>query len=160
MGLTLTDMQFLYEDLFQLTVLAIVIALTPPFHRLTSANTPSSLKSFPALFSLVGHILLLLAAQIAAFEVVQTLPCDNAAAAPPNGSASADDGSDNTTSSYNGPLVWMADIMPTGCERWACFTVGALQIVFLSFVFATGPPFRKPLYTNCKWRVTGNVYLR
>ena len=126
---------------------------TPPFKRLTATNTPSSLKSFPSLFSLVGHVILILAFQIIAFEYVQTLPCDIMILSGPilNGSINLKDTSytPGFTNSYNGSLRWMADIHPTGCETWACFVIGGLQIVFLSFIFASGPPFRKPFYRNC-----------
>ena len=137
-GQSMTDWEYLYLDLFELTILALALAQASPYHRLTSANTPSSLKSFPAFLSLGGHVALILAAQILAFILVQPLACDSSVV-PGLGASGGSSG--NRTSGYDGPLKWMAEIRPTGCERWACFTVGALQIVFLSFNYSTGPPF-------------------
>ncbi|OWA54617.1 putative cation-transporting ATPase 13A3 [Hypsibius exemplaris] len=134
-GVTLTDWQFLYQDLFELTILAIVIAFALPYHQLTSAHPPSSLKSFQALFSLVGHVILILIAQIIAFKVVQTLPCDTSVVR----ALAGDDG---------GGMNGAGTTLGNGCERYATFVVGILQIVFLSFIFAAGPPFRRPFYTN------------
>jgi hypothetical protein len=111
------------------------------------------LKSFSALFSLIGHVIIILAAQVTAFEVVRTLPCDK--------SAVADEATGNSTRNIsNGDVaengMTINAGIGTGCEPYATFTVGSLQIVFLSFIFAKGPPFRMPFYTNCK----GNLPLR
>ncbi|GAV04816.1 hypothetical protein RvY_15037 [Ramazzottius varieornatus] len=139
-GVTLTDWQFLYEDLFELTILAIVIAFAEPFHHLSRDPAPSSLKSFPALFSLLGHVTLIMAAQIIAFKVVQTLPCDLSAL--PN-DTTAENGTGSEISMTAGKPLW-----GTGCETYAVWTVGTIQIVVLSFIFAKGAPYRRPFYTN------------
>ncbi|XP_055343716.1 polyamine-transporting ATPase 13A3-like [Paramacrobiotus metropolitanus] len=161
---TLTDMEFLYEDLFELTVLAIVIGCALPYNRLTADSVPSSLKSFPSLFSLIGHVLLLLAAQIVAFKVAPLVPCN------PNGTTivcpqvKADAASDATTTPA--PVLNLTALAvnltsgnstdnatapaEVGCsyEGYAVWTVGILQIVVLSFIFARGPPFRRPFWRN------------
>lgn len=140
-------MQFLYEDLFELTILAIVLACNLPYHRLTRDAVPSSLKSFPALFSLFGHIVLLLIAQVIAFVVAPLVPCDmNATTIVTPGLAAEAAAAAGNSTGGEPPTV----VTTCGYQMYAVFTVGALQIVFLSFIFAKGPPFRKPAYTNCE----------
>ncbi|XP_055343769.1 polyamine-transporting ATPase 13A3-like isoform X2 [Paramacrobiotus metropolitanus] len=127
----LSDFQYLWQDLFQLTILSIAFGYTAPYRCLSNTHPPCSLKSFRSIFSLVGHVILVLAAQTLAFKIVAYQPWYQ----------SFDQLHANQTT--------IADNDRFRCyENFCVWTIGAIQIVLLSLVFARGAPFRRIMITN------------
>ncbi|KAK7085699.1 hypothetical protein SK128_009333, partial [Halocaridina rubra] len=121
----LTDLQFLWIDLFLITVFAIFFGHTDSYKGpLASYLPPSALLSFAPIMSIVIHMLCVIAFQASCFFYVQEQPWF----VPFN----------QTT----------ADEIYAGHENYAVFSVSQFQYIVLALVFSRGPPFRKHFYTN------------
>ncbi|XP_066981982.1 polyamine-transporting ATPase 13A2-like [Macrobrachium rosenbergii] len=122
----LTDPEFLYIDLFIVTVVAVFMGYTGATNKLVPEKPLGNLLGAVNLFSVVSQILLVVLAQVAAYYYLQQQPWFV-----PNKPTPSEE-SDNTKS-------W---------ETAAIFYTSSFQYLTLCFVFSPGYPFRKPIYTN------------
>lgn len=121
----LTDLQFLWIDLFLITVFAIFFGRTDSYKGpLASYSPPAALLSVAPIMSIVIHMMTVIGFQTFCFFYVQEQPWY----VPFN----------QTTS----------DEIYAGHENYAVFSVSQFQYIVLAVVFSRGPPFRKPFYTN------------
>lgn len=127
----LSDLQFLYIDLFLISVFALFFGRTEPYDGPLEKRPPSaSLVSIPPIVSLVCHVATILGVQILAFVYVQhqswftpykMARCQEEETCPEN------------FSSY---------------ENYSLFTISAFQYIIMALVFSRGKPYRKSLVTN------------
>lgn len=121
----LTDFQFLWIDLFLITVFAVLFGRTLSFDGpLASYSPPASLLSVAPILSIVVHLISIICFQSLCFVYVQ----EQEWFVPFN----------QTTS----------DEIYAGHENYAVFSVSQFQYIMLAVVFSRGPPFRQPIYTN------------
>ncbi|KAI5749947.1 hypothetical protein M8J76_011676 [Diaphorina citri] len=119
----LTDIEFLYVDLFIITSFAFLIGKTDSFDGPLVARPPqTSLVSLAPVVSLLGQLFLVMITQIASFYIVHLFPWFTPYVK-----------NDDTNESY---------------ENYAVFTLSSLQYVILAVIFSKGPPYRKALTSN------------
>ncbi|XP_063864679.1 polyamine-transporting ATPase 13A3-like isoform X3 [Scylla paramamosain] len=123
----LTDIQFLWIDLFLITVFAIFFGRTESYNGpLASYSPPTALLSFTPIMSILLHIFIVISFQTYCFYYVQYQPW---------------------FVPYNSTLGEEEDIY--GCyENFSVFSVSQFQYIILALVFSRGPPFRQHVYTN------------
>lgn len=135
----LTDVEFLYIDLFIITSFAFLMGRTESFDGPLVARPPqTSLVSLAPIVSLLGQLVFVLIIQILSFNIVQLFP-------------------------------WFVSYVHSDSnqsyENYAVFTISSFQYVILAVIFSKGPPYRKSLLTNrmllaCVLSVTGfTLYL-
>lgn len=138
----LTDVQFLYIDLFMISIFAFFFGRTEPFLGPLVKQTPlNSLISASPIVSLVLHLTLAIGFQVLGFSYMkQQLPdwtneiCDSS-----NQTCPDIDGSSKTSK---------------GCDEYinytdyTIFTISCFQYIILAVVFSKGAPYRKPIFTN------------
>ncbi|XP_042233041.1 polyamine-transporting ATPase 13A3-like isoform X2 [Homarus americanus] len=121
----LTDFQFLWIDLFLITVFAIFFGRTESYKGLlASYSPPASLLSVAPILSILFHLFLVIIFQTFCFFYVQQQPWY----VPFNAST--------------------ADEIYAGHENYAVFSVSQFQYIILALVFSRGPPFRQYVYSN------------
>lgn len=121
----LGDSQFLYIDLAITTTVAVLMGRTGPWNKLVKQRPPGSLMAGPTMASILLQILLCFGGQIGA-----TL--------------------------YLHQRAWYTPVEPKTPDEeilinWdttTVFIVSSYQYLSLATVFSTGPPYRKPFYTN------------
>jgi cation-transporting ATPase 13A3/4/5 len=124
----LTDIEYLYIDLFVITVFAFFFGRTEAFDGPLVKQPPIlSLISLSPILSLLLQLIIVIMVQCASFYWVQHMPWFE----PYNSTAvSEEDGSD-------------------ACfENYALFTVSSMQYIILAFVFSKGAPYRKSVFSN------------
>lgn len=120
----LTDMEYLYIDLFIISIFAFFFGKTEAYPGKLHKQTPlSSLISLSPVLSLVVHMILVTVFQVAAFEHLKSEPWY----VPFNSS----DG--ETIACY---------------ENYAIYTVSSFQYIILAIVFSKGYPYRKSMFSN------------
>ena len=121
----LTDFQFLYIDLFLITVFAVFFGHTDSYKgNLHPVSPPASLISLTPILSLLLHMALVITFQTVSFFYVQ----QQSWYVPFN----------QTTS----------EVILAGHENYAVYSISQFQYIILAFVFSRGPPYRQPIYTN------------
>nr|CAD7602595.1 unnamed protein product [Timema genevievae] len=129
----LSDIEFLYIDLFVITVFAFFFSRTEAFDgRL--ANTPPilSLISLSPILSLVLQITLVILLQYLSFYCVQQAPWFY-----PFNATSGED--DESVACY---------------ENYALFSISSMQYIILALVFSKGAPYRKSIFSNYGFSVS------
>lgn len=122
----LTDLQFLWIDLFLITVFAIFFGRTDSYKGpLASYSPPAALLSFAPVMSILLHMLIVISFQSFSFYYVQ----HQAWFVPYNTTLAEED-------------IYGA------YENYAVFSVSQFQYIVLALVFSRGPPFRQHVYTN------------
>jgi cation-transporting P-type ATPase 13A2 len=133
----LADWQFLYIDMFELTMLSITFGRTGAYKRLVKDPPPSSLLAFVPIFSLLMHLIIVITAQVVAFLLVQQ----------------------QTWYKSREQLLEMWNITANSStaaheyrcyENYAVFGVSTFQYIWLALAFAKGPPYRRLVLTNSK----------
>lgn len=129
----LTDLQFLWIDLFLITVFAIFFGRTDSYHGpLAAYSPPAALLSLAPVMSLLLHMFIVIIFQAFSFFYVQQ---------------------QSWFVPYNTSL---ADEDIFGCyENYAVFSVSQFQYIVLALVFSRGPPFRQHVYSN--FLLTGSL---
>lgn len=139
-------MQFLYEDLFLISVLFLLCKLnfrkinfksliasftlvgrTEAFEKLANTPPPSSLIGITPLASLAFQVIFVVAFQLTSVFLLQSQPWYK-----PHPDVDTA-GSDKKLECH---------------DNYAVFAVSVFQYITLAVVFSKGAPFRKPLYTN------------
>ncbi|XP_068211520.1 polyamine-transporting ATPase 13A3 isoform X2 [Palaemon carinicauda] len=121
----LTDLQFLWIDLFLITVFAIFFGRTDSYKGpLASYSPPAALLSVAPILSIIIHMATVIGFQTFCFFYVQEQPW------------------------YVPFNQTTADDIYAGHENYAVFSVSQFQYIVLAVVFSRGPPFRKSFYTN------------
>lgn len=122
----LTDLQFLWIDLFLITVFAIFFGRTDSYKGpLASYSPPAALLSLAPVMSILLHMLIVISFQSFSFFYVQSQPW---------------------YTPYNTSLA--EEDIYGGHENYAVFSVSQFQYIVLALVFSRGPPFRQHVYTN------------
>ncbi|XP_065220053.1 polyamine-transporting ATPase 13A3-like isoform X2 [Planococcus citri] len=127
----LTDVEFLYIDLFIIACCAFSLGHTPPYQgKLASKPPPSSLISLAALTSLLLQTSIIIAVQVTSFLAVQQYnwftPYNATRAEAEAGAGAGADANESSEASY---------------ENYAVFSISALQYVILTIAFHKGPPY-------------------
>jgi len=146
----LSDVQFLYVDLFIITTLAIMFGLNPSYSGPLASRPPeNSLISVRPLFSLLTQLAIVISFQLVALFLTTSQdwfvefdyenPCYNGTIAETefNDSGLLDlekcDPAEDPVASY---------------ENYSVFSVSQFQYIILAIVFAKGAPYRKSIFHN------------
>jgi len=119
----LTDYQYLYIDLFTISLFAFAISRTPAYEGpLVKQRPETSLVSPLPLTSLIGQLVISVMIQLASFIMIR----------------------------YND---WFVPFDPDAqslesYENYAVFSISVLQYIILALVFNKGPPYRQGLQSN------------
>lgn len=130
----LTDLEYLYIDLFIITTFAFFFGRNEAFDGpLYKQAPPLSLISFSPVFSLLVHTASVILFQGTAFHAIQETPWFV-----PFNSTIRDE-----------------DKTSVGCyENYAIFAVSSFQYITLAFIFAKGAPYRKGMHTNVGFTIS------
>ncbi|XP_012276995.1 probable cation-transporting ATPase 13A3 isoform X2 [Orussus abietinus] len=125
----LTDIEFLYIDLFIISIFAFFFGRTKAYDGPLAKEPPlTSLISVSPILSLVMQIMIAIVFQCASFNHLQQMEWY----VPYNSSGQVGEDNDNV-----------------GClENYAIFVVSSMQYITLAVVFSKGYPYRKSLFTN------------
>uniref|UniRef100_A0A1A9X495 Cation-transporting ATPase n=1 Tax=Glossina brevipalpis TaxID=37001 RepID=A0A1A9X495_9MUSC len=120
----LTDKQFLYIDLGLISVFAFFFGKTEAFEGPLAKQVPlSSLISLAPLASVVLHLLVVIAFQVAGWFQLHQQP-------------------------WFVPFEHSSD-EHLGCfENYTMFAISGFQYIILAFVFSKGVPYRRPIWSN------------
>lgn len=120
----LSDYQYLYIDLFLISLFAFSISRTPAYEGpLVKQRPETSLVSALPLTSLIGQLVISIAIQLISFIAIR----------------------------YNDwfvPYEFKENESLESFENYAVFSVSALQYIILALVFNKGPPYRQGLQSN------------
>ncbi|KAL5492024.1 hypothetical protein EMCRGX_G017412 [Ephydatia muelleri] len=120
----LGDRQYFYIDFFIILSFAFVMGLTRPYPHLAKLRPPGTLAGLDVFFSIFTHAGLILLFQVASLLYLQERP-------------------------WYKPLVAQVKSQNiVGSENTVVFQSSIFQYVSLAVGLSTGPPYRKPLYTN------------
>ncbi|PWA32986.1 hypothetical protein CCH79_00016890 [Gambusia affinis] len=122
---TMADLQFLFCDLFLVTLLAIVMGRGGPSEELHPCRPPASLLALPVFGSLFIHTCTIVLGQLAAFFIT-------------------------TTQEWYIPLnstVFGAENLPN-MENTSVFALSAYQYIIMAVIVTKSFPHKKPLYHN------------
>lgn len=122
----LTDFQFLYIDLFMISVFAFFFGKTSSFDGPLAKEPPlNSLLSMAPIASLIIHFLLAIGFQLIGWQYVHEQP-------------------------WFEPFNYTdSKAFEHGCyENYTIFVVSCFQYIILAFVFAKGAPYRKSVLSN------------
>ena len=128
-GVNMSDLQYLYIDLFTIMPFAITMSRTKPSGVLVAMRPLGRLVHPYVLFSIVTQILIQTGFQVAAYFFVRSMPYYQPMEV-----------FVNKTNDIDGPLV--------AYENTILFLFTGYQYIFVALVFSVGKPFRKPFYTN------------
>jgi len=119
----LSDFQYLYIDLFTISLFAFAISRTPAYEGpLVKQRPETSLVSPLPLISLIGQLAISIAVQLISFIAVRH----------------------NDWFEPFDPEVKS----PESYENYAVFSISALQYIIIALVFNKGPPYRQGLQSN------------
>lgn len=126
----LSDYQYLYIDLFTISLFAFAISRTPAYEGpLVKQRPETSLISPLPLTSLIGQLLISFVIQLISFVAIRYndwfVPFDKV-------SAESNELSENEN-----------------YENYAVFSTSVLQYIIIALVFNKGPPYRQGLQSNC-----------
>lgn len=119
----LSDFEFLYIDLFLITVFAAVFGRTEAYETLVKQPPPSSLISLTPLASLFSQMIIVITFQIFAFFYVMQR-------------------------SWFTPFIVVEEEHFAGYENYAVFAVSTFQYITLVICFSKGAPYRKNILSN------------
>ncbi|KAF1757970.1 hypothetical protein GCK72_014428 [Caenorhabditis remanei] len=122
----LTDGQFMFIDMFLITIFALLFGNTPAFHRLAHTSPPTRLLSIASMTSVVGQLIIIGFVQSVVFFATSQQSWF-VAYQPPVGDEQEDKRSMQGT---------------------ALFSVSMFQYIILALVYSKGPPYRGNLWSN------------
>lgn len=119
----LSDFQYLYIDLFTISLFAFAISRTPAYEGpLVKQRPETSLVSPLPLTSLIGQLIISIVVQLISFIAIRH---------------------NNWFEPFNPELK-----SPESYENYAVFSISALQYIIMALVFNKGPPYRQGLQSN------------
>jgi len=126
----LTDLQYVYVDLFLITSIAFFFGRTGSYDGpLSKRPPPSSLISLSNILGLLFQFVLIIVLQTVPFATLNShdwyLPMEQAR---------------NVSNVSSSKMA--------GYENYVIFSVSSFQYVILAFAFSKGSPYRKPFYSN------------
>ncbi|KAJ6641943.1 putative cation-transporting ATPase W08D2.5, partial [Pseudolycoriella hygida] len=120
----LTDIQFLYIDLFMISVFAFFFGRTEAYDGPLVKQTPlSSLVSLSPVASLILHLLLVVAFQVGGWFHLQA-------------------------QEWFVPFTFHGEKKNACWENYTTFSISSFQYATLAFIFSKGKPYRKSIVTN------------
>ncbi|KAJ1347059.1 hypothetical protein KIN20_002007 [Parelaphostrongylus tenuis] len=122
----LTDGQFMYIDMFLITLLAVLFGNTSAYERLCSTPPPTRLLSAASIFSVLGQLAIMGGTQLFVFLITSAQPW---------------------FIPYNTPRGEEIDDKRS-MQGTAVFYVSVFQYITLVVVYSKGPPYRKTLFSN------------
>ena len=126
---TLTDNQFLFEDLFLIVPLAITMSYCKASNKLSLIKAVESLISIPVLISVIGHALIIIASQLGIFFLTKK-------------------------QDFYVEFEYDDEIEPDDMANKVChlntvvFLISIFQLVAMSAALSFGTFFREPIYKN------------
>jgi cation-transporting ATPase 13A3/4/5 len=121
----LTDFQFLASDLFIIFPLALFIAKTAPYEKLTYHYPQASLLSFPVICSILLQTIITFAFQYGGREVLKA-----------------------TNSWYENTCETEGEDVSPCEDNSVFFLISHFQYLTTALAFSVSKPFRKAIYTN------------
>ncbi|GMR62944.1 hypothetical protein PMAYCL1PPCAC_33139, partial [Pristionchus mayeri] len=122
----LTDMQFLYIDLFLITTAAFVFGNTPACEHLSSTPPPTRLLSLGSIISILGQLCIIATSQISVFVLTAHQPWFSPYTVP-----IGDDDEDKKS-----------------MQGTAIFGVSVFQYIALAVIYSKGAPYRQTIFHN------------
>lgn len=139
----LTDIEFLFIDLFIITTFVFFFGKTKSYDgRLSNRPPLTSLISLSPVLSILLHMLLVIAIQVASFYHIQTEDWF----IPYHQLHEKFDGFNGSLPANESNLSGMGEL--SGYENYAVFTISALQYIILAVVFSKGKPYRESFFQN------------
>ncbi|KAJ6096783.1 cation-transporting ATPase [Penicillium sp. IBT 16267x] len=129
-GSNLGDFQFLFIDLALILPIAIFMGWTGPYPTLSRKRPTADLVSRKVLTPLLGQIIMVVLAQLAIFQTVQTQPW------------------------FIPPQLNLEKSNIVNSENTALFLFSCFQYILTSIVLSVGPPFRQPMTLNVPYLCT------
>ena len=126
LGTNLSDFQFLYIDMFEITILCLLFGGTAAATKLARRAPDTKLLALVPMVSLFAQVAVITALQAFIFVFVQQQPWWEKFV--PHG----DDDEENFFS----------------FEGYSVFALSSFQYIWLAIAFSTGPPYRKHFFTN------------
>ncbi|GFN76982.1 cation-transporting ATPase, partial [Plakobranchus ocellatus] len=140
----LSDFEFLYIDLVITTSIAVLMGNTAAYDHLVRKKPPGSLVKSSNLVSILTQVFIVGALQLGGFFYLRSqgfyVPAGshrNTTVVNVSELADSDDSEESRT--------W---------ESTVIFLLSSFMYIAVAFTFSTGPPFRKPIYTNVLYSVT------
>ncbi|XP_014255644.1 probable cation-transporting ATPase 13A3 isoform X2 [Cimex lectularius] len=148
----LTDVEYLYIDLFVITTFAFVLGKVKAYQGPLYPTPPqSSLISISPIFSLLGQMIIAISIQFISFFWTTSMDWYN----PPinhNNLFNNSSGQDFNTTDESFLEVTVEPLEPTGLSagyaNYSLFTVSSFQYIILALVFSKGAPYRKSLFLS------------
>ncbi|KAK3592581.1 hypothetical protein CHS0354_018848 [Potamilus streckersoni] len=122
-GANLTDLEFLYIDLFLLTTLSVTFGRTKAYPSLAKDPPPLSLTSPAPILSLILQMGIQIAAQVFCFQNIKQQP-------------------------WFVPHEPNEDEIYVSYENTAVFSISAFQYIILAIAFSKGAPYRRSIFSN------------
>ncbi|CAG8392173.1 unnamed protein product [Penicillium salamii] len=129
-GSNLGDFQFLFIDLALIMPIAIFMGWADPAPTLSRKRPTADLVSRKVLTPLLGHISIVVLAQVAVFETVQMQPW------------------------FMPPQLNLEKSNIVNSENTALFLFSCFQYILTSIILSAGPPFRKAMIHNVPYLCT------
>uniref|UniRef100_A0A452HII7 Cation-transporting ATPase n=1 Tax=Gopherus agassizii TaxID=38772 RepID=A0A452HII7_9SAUR len=136
--------QYLMQDVVITLLVCLTMSLTQAYPKLAPYRPPGQLISPPLLLSVILHTGITAIMLVCGFLLVKQQPWYSEMCPPAthsltipnrNGTANATD-IPSSVLSYEDTTLW---------------PLTTINCIILAFVFSKGKPFRKPIYTNCKY---------
>ena len=121
---SLGDFQFLYIDLFIILPVAVAMARTLPYPKLSPKRPTANLMSKKVLISMLGQVVICAVTQCFTFWLVRSQDW------------------------YEPPKINPNMLNVVNYENTSLFLVSSFQYITVAAVFSVGPPYRMPIYTN------------
>uniref|UniRef100_A0A8C0GCV2 Cation-transporting ATPase n=1 Tax=Chelonoidis abingdonii TaxID=106734 RepID=A0A8C0GCV2_CHEAB len=144
--------QYLMQDVVITLLVCLTMSLTQAYPKLAPYRPPGQLISPPLLLSVILHTGITAIMLVCGFLLVKQQPWYSEMCPPAthsltipnrNGTANATD-IPSSVLSYEDSTLW---------------PLTTINCIILAFVFSKGKPFRKPIYTNCKYSCINIVYI-
>ena len=121
---SLTNNQYIYQDIFNVLPLTFTMGASKPYHILTNIMPPGALISVPIITSVIGQVFISVGIIIAGYEGLMLLPWYV---------GTTGQGINSPGPSAENDVVWMQ---------------ASAQFIIMGYIFNIGKPFRESLLKN------------